>query len=196
MKKFFSKKILVVILLLLFIGGGAAAYLMVFKKSDSTKQLNAEQTEIKVDSLIGYIGSQSNYSKFNTLVGMFDFSKYLTKNESGLEPSLVIFAPNNNAFSKDDMKPFETLSADSKDKIKLYHMAKAYPDVLGAKPNLELVDGKSFQTLVGREITVKKRDNGYIVIDGKGREAFVDSKYATSSKGDRIYFIDNVLLFQ
>lgn len=195
MKKLFSKKVLLVILLVLMIGG-SSTYLFVFKKTGSENNSNSEQTEIKVDSLMGYIGGESNYSKFNTLVGMFDSGKYLTENEAGLEPSLIVFAPNNSAFSKEEMKPFESLGADSKDKIKLYHMAKVYPEAQGASPSLELSDGKSIQTLLGRELLVKKQEDGFVIIDGKGREAAVDKKFATSNKGDRIYFIDNVLLFQ
>lgn len=195
MKKIFKNKLFIISLILVVLGGVAGTYLFVLKPKDSTNT-SIEQKEIKVDNLLGYIGSESSYSKFNALIGMFDSSKYLTKNEEGLEPSLLVFAPSNDAFSDEDMKPFESINAAAREQVKLYHMAKIYPSAVGAQANLELSDGMKIVTLSGRDLTIKKSDSNFIVTDGKGRDALVSSKYAISNKGDRIYFIDNVLLFQ
>lgn len=195
MKKIFNKKTLIVALIILLVGGGVSSYLFIFKKSNNNSSTQAN-AEFKVDSVFGYIGSEANYSKFNALVGMFDSAKYLVKNEAGLEPSLVIFAPENNAFEKSDMKAFDTLSASGRDQLKLYHIARLYPATAGASANLDLTDGQKIQTLAGKEVIVKKEANNITITDGKGRQANVSAKYASSSKGDRIYFIDSVLLFQ
>jgi uncharacterized surface protein with fasciclin (FAS1) repeats len=151
---------------------------------------------MKVETIFGYIGSETSYSKFNALVGMFDSEKYLVKNDSGLEPSIIVFAPENSAFDKSDMKPFDTLSSSSRDMLKLYHIARIYPASSTVSASLELVDGQKIPTLAGKELTIKKTDSKIVVIDGKGREANVNAMYAITPKGDRIYFIDSVLLFQ
>ena len=196
MKSLFGNKIFIIGLIFVLLAGAGGAYFFIYKKDGATSQDASRKTEVKVDSLFGYIGSESNYSKFNTLVGMFDSSKYLTKNEAGLEPSLMVFAPNNEAFSKDDMKPFDSLNALSREKVRLYHMAKIYPLSQGVAASLELADGQKIVTLSGKDLLVKKTDASITIIDGKGRDAIVSQKYAVSAKGDRIYFINNVLLFQ
>ena len=195
MKKIFKSKIFIAVIILLVLGGGVGAYFFVFKDK-KTASTTVETKEMKVDSLLGYIGSEGSYSKFNTLLGMFDSAKYLTKNTDGLEPSLLIFAPNNDAFSKDDMKPYDALSSAAKEQIKLYHLAKIYPSSASSQANLELSDGKKVTTLAGKELTIKKSDSVFYVLDGKGRQANISVKYAVTSKGDRIYFVDSVLLFQ
>lgn len=196
MKKIFKNKVFIFLLIILILsGGGAGAYFLIYKKKNTTTA-SVEQKEIKVDNLLGYIGSQSDYSKFNTLVGMFESGKYLTKNDAGLEPGLIIFAPDNSAFAKDDMKPFDSMSATARDQIKLYHMTKIYPSAVGAAADLSLKDGQKIITLAGRELTVKKTETTTTITDGKGRDAVVSNKYAVSAKGDRIYFVDSVLLFQ
>lgn len=194
MKKLFRKKIILVVLAVLLIGGGAG-YFFLFRNSGGTGSV-VEPTEIKVDTVFGYIGSESTYSRFNTLVGMFETEKYLTKNDDGLSPSLIVFAPTNEAFEKDDVKPLETLNSVGKDQIKLYHMAKIYPASTTESAKVELSDGQKITTLSGREIFISKKADSFIVTDAKGREAKVSKKYAVSPKGDRIYFIDQVLLFQ
>lgn len=195
MKKLFKSKVFIVLIILILIVGGAGTYFFVFKSKKSTST-TVGQKEIKVDNLLGYLGSETNYSKFNELVGMFDSVKYLVKNTEGLDPSLMIFAPSNDAFSKEDMKPFELINASARDQVRLYHMAKIYPSAAGSQANLELTNGQKINTLSGRELTVTKTDTSFTITDGKGRDAKVSSKYAVSPKGDRIYFIDNVLLFQ
>lgn len=194
MKKFFTKKLIVVVLLLL-VAVGAGTYFLVFNKSNNDSG-NKVITEIKVDNLLGYLGGESDYSKFNALVGMFDSSKYLLKNEAGLEPALIIFAPNNQAFEQEDMKPFDSMGAESREKIKLYHMAKIYPADSNSKADLELKEKQKIVTLGGRELLVAKDADMTTITDAKGRDAEVSTKYAVSSKGDRIYFIDKVLLLQ
>lgn len=194
MKKLFRKKVLLILLAITLLGGGAV-YFFVFRDTASNS-INAEPVEIKVDTVFGYIGSESTYSRFNNLIGMFDSAKYLAKNETGLEPSLIVFAPSNDAFDKEDAKPLDNASASSREQIKLYHLARVYPSTETTNPNLELTDGQKIVTLSGRELFVSKKDDFFMVTDAKGREATVSKRYATSAKGDRIYFIDQVLLFQ
>lgn len=194
MKKIFSKKILLIVLTLVLLGGGAG-YVFIFRDS-TTNNVSTEPTEIKVDTVFGYIGSESSYSRFNTLIGMFDSTKYLTKNDAGLVPSLIVFAPINEAFDKDDAKPLDNINANGREQIKLYHLAKVYPASETQGANLELTDGQKIVTLSGKELFISKKENNLVVTDAKGREANIAKRYATSAKGDRIYFIDQVLLFQ
>lgn len=194
MKKLFRKKVLLILLAITLLGGGAV-YFFVFRDS-TTSNTTAEPTEIKVDTVFGYIGSESNYSRFNTLIGMFDSTKYLTKNDAGLAPSLIVFAPDNEAFDKDDAKPLDSINASGREQIKLYHLAKIYPASETVGPDLELTDGQKIVTLSGRELFISKKENNFVVTDAKGREASVAKRYAISAKGDRIYFVDQVLLFQ
>lgn len=196
MKKLFGKKNLIISLLFVLLGGGVAGYFLIFNKNNSDADSSQTSKEIKIESIFGYIGTEANYSKFNALVGMFDSAKYLVSNDSGLEPSLIVFAPQNSAFDASDMKPYDSLSSGSRDMLKLYHMARVYPANETVNANLELVDGQKVLMLAGKEIIVKKIDSKTVIIDGKGRQANVDPKYATTPKGDRIYFIDTVLLFQ
>lgn len=195
MKKFFKKKVVLILLVILLAGSGVAGYILFFNNSSGSTKTETV-TELKVDSLFGYLGTETNYSKFNALVGMFDSAKYLVKNEAGLDPSLIVFAPGNAAFEKTELKVLESMNMSGRDQIKLYHIARVYPSAAGVSANLELADGQKVQTLLNREIVVKKDAQKTYLIDGKGRQANISSKYATTSKGDRIYFIDNVLLFQ
>lgn len=195
MKKIFGNKIVLIILAVLLIGGGVGAFVLLSGGSEKQQDLAAQKIN-KIDTVFGYIGAESNYSKFNNLIGMFDSGKYLTKNEANLEPSLIVFAPNNNAFDKDDMKPFESLTAAAKDQVKLYHMATIFPENATTTANLELTDGRKIKTLLGRELTVTIKNGTVYITDGKGRDSTVSKDYAVSNKGDRIYFVDQVLLFQ
>lgn len=195
MKKFFGNKIVLIILAVVLIGGGAGAFLLLRGSSDKQQDPTAPKVN-QIDTVFGYLGSESNYSKFNGLVGMFDSAKYLAKNDANLEPSLIVFAPNNDAFNQDELKPFESLTVAAKDQLKLYHMATVFPENATTAANLELSDGRKIKTLLGRELTVTNKDGKVTITDGKGRDALVNRDYALSNKGDRIYFIDNVLLFQ
>lgn len=195
MKKFFGNKLVLILLAVLVIGGGVGAFVLYSGGSEKQQDPTAPKVN-KIDTVFGYLGSESNYSKFNGLVGMFDSAKYLAKNEANLEPSLVVFAPNNEAFNKEDMKPFDSLAVAAKDQIKLYHMATVFPENATTAANLELTDGRKIKTLLGRELIVINKDGAIKITDGKGRDASVSRDYALSNKGDRIYFIDNVLLFQ
>lgn len=195
MKKFFGNKIVLIVLAVLAIGGGAGAFVLLSGGSEKQQDPAAPKVN-KIDTVFGYLGSESSYSKFNGLVGMFDSAKYLTKNEANLEPSLIVFAPNNEAFNKEDMKPFDSLAVAAKDQIKLYHIATIFPENVTAAANLELTDGRKIKTLLGRELTIMNKKGVTTITDGKGRDALVSRDYAVSNKGDRIYFIDKVLLFQ
>lgn len=195
MKKFFGNKLVLILLAVLVIGGGVGAFVLYSGGSEKQQDPTAPKVN-KIDTVFGYLGSESNYSKFNGLVGMFDSAKYLAKNEANLEPSLVVFAPNNEAFNKEDMKPFDSLAVAAKDQIKLYHMAAVFPENATTAANLELTDGRKIKTLLGRELIVINKDGAIKITDGKGRDASVSRDYALSNKGDRIYFIDNMLLFQ
>lgn len=195
MKKILLKKKLLLIIAFLVVSSSAIAY--VFIKGDSSTSDGTSGPKItQVETLFGYIGAESDYSKFNSLIGMFDSSKYMVENEAGLEPSLVVFAPNNDAFNQEELKPFDAMTLSAKDQVKLYHIATIYPDSPEASVNLELSDDRVIKTLSGRELTVTKKNNNVVLIDGKGRESTVSKDYAVSPKGDRIYFIDKVLLFQ
>lgn len=195
MKKIFGKKIILILLIILLAGGGVAAYILLNR--DGTEKIDSSAPVVnKIDTVFGYLGSESNYSKFNGLVGMFDSAKYLVKNDANLEPSLIVFAPSNDAFNKEEMKPFDSLSVAAKDQLKLYHMATVFPESETVSANLDLNDGRKIKTLVNRELTISNKNSVIKIIDGKGREALVSKDYAVSSKGDRIYFIDSVLLFQ
>lgn len=194
MKKLFGKKVVIILIFIALLGGGATYWFVLKPSSKPTKQEGPIIT--KVDSVFGYIGAESTYSKFNSLVGMFDSGKYLVKNQAGLEPSLIVFAPNNDAFAKEDMKPFDSLPLASRDQIKLYHMAVIYPEAQGQSANLELTDGKKIKTILGRELIVNKKGDNVTITDGKGRETSVSNNYAVSAKGDRVYYLDKVLLFQ
>lgn len=194
MKKFFGKKIVIIAVVSTLLISVAVFWFVLRPSSKPSAQQGPTIT--KVDSVFGYIGAESTYSKFNSLVGMFDSAKYLVKNEAGLEPSLLVFAPNNDAFAKDEMKPFESLPLTARDQIKLYHIAVVYPDAQGQSADLNLTDGKKIKTLLGRELLVSKKDDSITITDGKGREITVSNNYAVSSKGDRVYYLDKVLLFQ
>lgn len=195
MKKIFGKKIVLILLIISLVGGGAAAFIIL--NGDSTEKIDNSAPKVnKIETVFGYLGSESNYSKFNSLVGMFDSAKYLVKNDANSEPSLIVFAPSNDAFNKEEMKPFDSLSIAAKDQLKLYHMAIVYPENGTTPADLELSDGRKIKTLVNRELTITSKNGMTKIIDGKGREALVSKDYAVSSKGDRVYFIDNVLLFQ
>lgn len=194
MKKFFGKKLVILLIIIALLGGGATYWFLLKPSTKSDTQKGPVIT--KIDSLFGYIGAESTYSKFNTLVGMFDSGKYLEKNQAGLEPSLIVFAPNNEAFASDEMKPFDALPLAARDQIKLYHMAVVYPEAQGQTANLELSDGRKIKTLLGRELLISKKGEVVTITDGKGRDATVSSNYAVSAKGDRVYSINKVLLFQ
>jgi len=196
MKRIFSKKVLLILIILALIGAGAGAGYFFIIRNSGGNSINTEPTEVKVDTVFGYIDSESTYSRFNTLVGMFESEKYLTNNEAGLSPSLIIFAPNNDAFDKDDAKLLDSINANGREQIKLYHIAKIYPLSETETSNLELADGQKIVTLSGRELLISKNQTNFVVTDAKGREANVAKRYASSTKGDRIYFIDQVLLFQ
>ena len=182
-------------MLILVLGAGVAGFALLRGESGESEGTTAPKVN-KIDTVFGYIGAESNYSKFNNLIGMFDSGKYLTKNEANLEPSLIVFAPSNSAFDKEDMKPFELLTATAKDQVKLYHMATIFPENATSTANLELTDGRKIKTLLGRELTATVKNGMVYITDGKGRDSAVSKDYAVSNKGDRIYFIDQVLLFQ
>jgi hypothetical protein len=120
----------------------------------------------------------------------------LVANAAGALPKLILFAPSNAAFAKDDVKPLLTTSEPAKEDLRLYHAAILYPAADGTGPDLGLSVGQKINTLAGRELQVSKQGAHFVLTDAKGRESTVDLTYMQDDKGYRLYFVNSVLLLQ
>ena len=80
--------------------------------------------------------------------------------------------------------------------MRLYHAAIFYPNVDGTGPDLSLSKDQKIKTLSGRELLVSKVGSHFVLTDAKARAAKVDLTYQSDTKGNRLYFIDSVLLLQ
>lgn len=195
MKLRVSKKVLFIVVPIVLIGAAAGGYF--FLKKDNSKLSTVEtpksKTEEQVDDLFVYLNEQADHSKFAALTTGALIKEKLTPAAGGVAPQIMMFAPKDEAFSKEDVGVFNATGADERI---LYHYALLTPAADGTKPSLDLTDGERIATLAGRDLLVRKTATKTVLIDTKGREVVVGSPYIIDPAGDRIYPIDSVLLLQ
>lgn len=196
MKRLFTSKKFLLILLLAVVAAAVAGYFLLRKSESNTPQEEAIQQEVKADDLFAYLESDEKYSTFFEALELTDFTEKLAPKAPGLDPSFIIFAPDNDVYKSDEMKPYAALSAALKAELAQYHVVILHPATAEEKPSLELTDGKVLTTAAGREIIVKKVKNATVLIDVKGRQVKPVGRYVVDPKGNRIYFTDSALLLQ
>ena len=200
MKRLSKKKLGILIAVILLVGGAAAGYFLVLKKDSGPQDsdtVSAPTKEKKVQNLFTYVSEEGSLSDFNAfLTSGTDLAAKVTANAAGALPQYILFAPSNEAFADAEVAPLAALAEPLKDELRQYHMVLLFPDANGTAPSLELTEGQRLSTVSGRELLIKKAGKKLVVVDAKGREAEIRSDYAVSDNGDRLYFIDKVLLLQ
>ena len=194
-----SKKSLLLLLPVVILAAGLV-YFIIWSGQKTTDALDNAKTEpvkeVKVDDILLTLKENKTLSEFNTFLGVADFGSRTVANEAGELPKLIVFAPTNAAFKKSDIAPLAVTPEPAKDELRFYHAAILYPAADGTSPSLDLAEGQNIQTLINRQLQVKKNGSSFILVDAKGRQAKVDRTYMTDKNGNRLYFIDSVLLLQ
>lgn len=197
-----NKKIrilLIVLIMLVLGGGGAAIYFFVIKKDDSstsTSPVTKVEQDKKVDDVLTYLKSESSLSTFNTLISKIDFAKLQAPNQAGVKPKVILLAPDETAFSKDESKAILKLSDQLKDEVSRFHVVTITPTETNKEAELSLKDGDKLTTINNKTITVKQAANQTTFIDGKGRTAKAIFPKVIGNDGTVLIKIDNILLFQ
>lgn len=191
-----SKKHWIIIILLVLAAGGAGFYIVQSGKDDKVVEDNSTPKETKVTDIIAALKTDTSYTSFNDFLGALDISAKIVPNQAGAAPKLIVFAPNKAAFEKDGAAQLANIPEALKDELRLYHMALLYPAADGTGPSLELSEGEKITTIVGRELTVRKKGSRFVLVDAKGNEALVNASYTSDDQGYRLYTIDSVLLLQ
>lgn len=191
-----SKKHWIIIVALVLAAAGAGFFIIRSGDDDTEMEEVAVSVETKVADIFAVIGQDETYSGFKDFLGDVNFATDSVANEAGVTPKLVVFAPNNAAFEKDDVTALKDVPAAVKNELRTYHAAALLPAADGTGPNMDLSDGQKIATLSGRELHVKKVGSKVYLVDVKGREAAVSASYSTDDAGNRLYTIDSVLLLQ
>lgn len=195
-----SKKSLLLLIPVVLLAG-ALAYFVIWTgyKNDSAfdKANNVNQIkQVKVSDILLALKENQNLKQFGDFMLATDLSTKLVANAEGLLPKLVLFAPSNAAFKKTDIAPLSSTPEPAKEELRLYHAAIFYPISATVGPDLSLSVGQKIKTLSGREILVSKTGSHFVLTDAKGRTAKVDLTYLSDEAGNRLYFVDSVLLLQ
>lgn len=195
-----SKKSLLLLIPIVLLAGGLAYFVIwTGNKNDSAldKANNVNQVkEVKVTDIVLALTENASLKQFGDFMSATDLSTKLVANAAGAVPKLVLFAPSNAAFKKTDVAPLAATPEPAKEELRLYHGAIFYPSAEGIAPDLTLSAGQKISTLAGREILVSKVGSRFVLTDAKGRTAKVDLTYLKDDSGNRLYYIDSVLLLQ
>lgn len=190
MKKFSlgKKKSIVLLVALLVVGAAGAGYWFYYRPNHSTSDSLPLATPKKVASIEEYIKTDKAASTFQAITA----DVAVTNASGGEKPMLMIFAPLNKAFEGDELKSFSSLDTTAQAEIKQYH----YVTMAMAGASKGLSDGMHLNTMAGRELLVKTDGANTYLIDTKGRMAKVSKAYVDDQAGNRLYYIDNVMLIQ
>jgi uncharacterized surface protein with fasciclin (FAS1) repeats len=195
-----SKKSLLLLIPVVLLAG-ALVYFVIWtgNKNDSALDESSSQNQVKeisVPDIQLALKENASLKEFGDFMSATDLSTKLVANSAGALPKLVLFAPSNAAFKKDEIAPLASTPEPAKEELRLYHGAIFYPAADGTGPDLTLSVGQKIKTLSGREIMVSKKGSHFVLTDVKGRTATVDLTYFKDDSGNRLYFIDTVLLLQ
>lgn len=195
-----SKKSLLLLLPIVLLAGGLA-YFVIWTGNKNNSALEGsgkvnQITEVKVSDVLLQLTENASLKQFGDFMSATDLSTKFVADSNGALPKLVLFAPSNSAFNDDEVTPLDSTTEPAKEELRLYHAAIFYPAADGVAPDLSLSADQKIKTLAGRELTVTKTGSHFALTDAKGRVAKVDLTYQADSKGNRLYFIDSVLLLQ
>ncbi|MEK7471920.1 MAG: hypothetical protein AAB624_01600 [Patescibacteria group bacterium] len=195
-----SKKSLLLLIPIVVLAGGLAYFVLwTGNKNDSAlddaSSVN-QIKEVKVADILLQLSENASLKQFGDFMSATDLSTKLVVDTAGVLPKLMLFAPSNAAFKKDEMIPLASTPEPAKEDLRLYHAAIFYPNVDGTGPDLSLSKDQKIKTLSGRELLVSKVGSHFVLTDAKARAAKVDLTYQSDTKGNRLYFIDSVLLLQ
>ncbi len=195
-----SKKSLLLLIPVVLLAGGLIYFIIwTGNKNDSALDKAGSQNqvkEVKVTDIILALKENASLKQFGDFMSATDLSTKLVANATGATPKLVLFAPSNAAFKGTDVTPLASTPEPAKEELRLYHAAIFYPSAEGVAPDLTLSDGQKITTLAGRELFVSKSGSHFVLTDAKGRTSKVDLIYLKDDKGNRLYYIDSVLLLQ
>lgn len=195
-----SKKSLLLLLPVILLAAGLVYFIIwTGNKNDAALDESSSQNQVKEVSVPDVqlaLSENINLKEFGDFMSATDLSVKLTANAAGALPKLILFAPSNAAFKKADMAPLASTPEPAKEELRLYHGAIFYPTADGTGPDLSLSVDQKIKTLSGREIMVSKKGSHFYLTDVKGRIAKVDLTYLKDDSGNRLYFIDSVLLLQ
>ena len=195
-----SKKSLLLLIPVVLLAGGLVYFVIwTGNKNDSALDESSSVNQVKevsVPDIQLALKDNANLKEFGDFMSATDLSTKLVANASGALPKLVLFAPNNAAFKKADLAPLASTPEPSKEELRLYHAAIFYPTADGTGPDLTLSVDQKVKTLSGRELLVSKKGSHFYLTDAKARTAKVDLTYLKDDSGNRLYFIDSVLLLQ
>lgn len=197
--RFTKKKLLVAGLLFLLVAGGGAGYWFFLRGDEAAPQTNevVVSDEKKVTDLFQELSADSDYSKFYAFItGGTELTDKLVADANGQTPRYQLFAAPNDAFDAADVSGFETLTPAANDEFRQYYSAVYPADATGNPADLSLKDGQVITTIGGHQLHVKQHGKKFVVVDMKGREATVEKKYAVDASGNRLYYIDSLLLLQ
>lgn len=195
-----SKKSLLLLLPIILLAG-ALAYFVIWTgvKNDSAldKASSLNQVkEVKATDILLALKENASLKQFGDFMSATDLSTKLVVNAAGATPLLVLFAPSNAAFKATDVTPLASTPEPAKEELRLYHAAIFYPSATGTAPDLTLSADQRILTLSGRELLVSRTGSRFVLTDAKGRTTKVDLTYLKDEKGNRLYYIDSVLLLQ
>lgn len=195
-----SKKSLLLLIPVVILAAGLV-YFVIWTGNKNDAALDGSSSvnqvkEVSVPSVLLALTENANLKEFGNFMSATDISSKLVVNSAGVLPKLILFAPSNTAFKKTEAAPLASTPEPAKEELRLYHAAILYAAADGTGPDLSLSVGQKIKTLSGREIIVSKKGSHFILTDVKGRTSKVDLTYLKDDSGNRLYFIDSVLLLQ
>lgn len=134
-------------------------------------------------------GSLASAADFSTLLQAMSAAGLV---EKASEPGpFTVFAPSNGAFSKLPAGALQSLTQPA-NKAKLQGLL-AYHVVPGNVMAADLKDGQTIKTVGGGTLTVRKKGNAVMLVDGKGGSAMVTTADIQATNGT-VHAIDAVLM--